>query len=110
MYISPKMLQDEHACPEQYRLFKDLFGEGVTVTTELCLQYADDFDWNWAARHLLPLEDYRTYQRLTLRPRAEYIREHITLRQRGGTLEPGSSAWLTWKTHCAAMFAQLATK
>lgn len=107
MYISPKMLQDEHACPAEYSLFKDLFGEGVTVTTELCLQYAADFDWNWAALHLLPLEDYRTYQRLTYRQRAEYIRDHIRQRQR---VEYNHSAWLTWKTHCAAMFAQLATK
>ena len=54
MTITLKQLRLKGACWEQADLFKAAFGEAVEVTMDNALKYADKFDWQWAAEHLLP--------------------------------------------------------
>lgn len=55
MKVSAKILISKGACPEQVKVFKKVFGAAtVRVTEVLCVEHANDFDWNWAARQLLP--------------------------------------------------------
>jgi hypothetical protein len=69
--ITASML--EHACKEQRDLFRDLFGESVEVTEDLCGEHADKFDWDWAASRLL-LEDGRArYKRARALIRDQYL-------------------------------------
>lgn len=51
--INLEMLYNENACPPQIRKFRDMFGDRVDVTPEKCVEYAGDFDWEWAREHLL---------------------------------------------------------
>ena len=52
-HITLKMLQDAGACHDQVVLFRKHFGRSVDVTRERCVEFADVFDWDWAARRLL---------------------------------------------------------
>jgi hypothetical protein len=49
------------ACPAQCRLFKKYFGEHVYVTEKLAKQYAQEFDYSWAALHLLTFSGNRAF-------------------------------------------------
>jgi len=42
-----------NACMEQRQKFEELFGDGVTVTRELCQEHAAVFDWDWVTSNLL---------------------------------------------------------
>ena len=53
MKITPEMLRDLKACESQYRLFVELFPDGVEITEELCVKHAHDFDFEWASQNLL---------------------------------------------------------
>ena len=53
MRITLEMLKAHKACKNQYKLFAELFPDGVEITEELCAKHAQDFDFEWAARHLL---------------------------------------------------------
>ena len=64
MFLKIQILVDKGACEGQLKSFRTLCGnaEGIEVTPELCVAYALDFNWDWAAQHLLraPLEaDYQ---------------------------------------------------
>lgn len=48
------------ACRLQVRYFLEQFGEEVEVTEELCAQYFDEFDWDWASEFLLSGQADRT--------------------------------------------------
>ena len=72
--VTLNQLRRLRACPGQLALFKQLFGEAVTVTEELCLQHAHEFDWSWAARHLLPASAFAEYDRALASARVEYNR------------------------------------
>jgi hypothetical protein len=55
MQVSARILRCKRACTEQVEKFKELFGgDNVVITKELCVKHAQDFDWNWAAKKLLP--------------------------------------------------------
>lgn len=53
MRITTKLLEQKGACAKQVTLFSRLFPDGCVPTLELCLVHADQFDWGWAAEHLL---------------------------------------------------------
>ena len=67
-------LKKAGACANQVAQFKELFGAGVVVTRDLCLQHADVFDWGWGARELLPAPASAEYDRAVASACAEYDR------------------------------------
>ena len=62
MTITLKQLRLKGACWEQADLFKAAFGEAVEVTMDNALKYADKFDWQWAAEHLLLATALKAYE------------------------------------------------
>ena len=69
-----KTLTDQGACDEQVELFRKRFGESVRVTDTLCIKVAQDFDFSWAARHLLSDSVLADYERVKAAARADYDR------------------------------------
>ena len=61
MKITARLLKFKGACKEQVEKFKELFPDGVEVTESLCVIHAQDFNWDWAAYNLLPLELQEVY-------------------------------------------------
>ena len=59
--ITAAMLRENDACEEEVKKFEHLFGESVIPTKELALQYADEFDWEWAADNLLSQAQLNVY-------------------------------------------------
>ena len=55
MFLKIQTLVDKGACEDHLDAFRTLCGnaEGIEVTPELCVAYALDFNWDWAAQHLL---------------------------------------------------------
>jgi hypothetical protein len=68
------MLRRLGACADQVAKFERLFGERVAVTEALCVRHAEDFEWNWAARNLLPAPALAEYERDRAAIRARYDR------------------------------------
>ncbi len=62
------------ACTDARTKFKTLFGRSVMVTAALCEEHAGEFDWAWAARHLLTPAARVEYDRVTALASAEYAR------------------------------------
>ena len=58
MRITYELLEEHGACGEA-EVFREYFPNGVNVTPALCVEYAEDFDWTWAARHLLTTDHQR---------------------------------------------------
>lgn len=57
--ITLEMLENRDACYGQQKLFRELFGDRVEVTPELCVKHAKDFEWRWACEELLSGEAQR---------------------------------------------------
>jgi hypothetical protein len=77
--MKPRILElqtlvNNGACAEQVELFKQVFGDSVAITPELCVSVADKFDFAWAAQHLLSPEARADYWRVTEAVWAEYER------------------------------------
>lgn len=53
MKITLEHLKAEQACADQVARFQALFGDSVEATRDLCIKHAGDFDFRWAAQHLL---------------------------------------------------------
>ena len=70
--IKLETLKKLRACSAQLILFKKLFGNEVEVTEELCIKYASDFEWYWAAEYLLPAPLYKQYEEAT----APYLKQY----------------------------------
>jgi hypothetical protein len=51
--ITLDALKAKSACKKQVDLFESLYGAGVTVSRERCIDAVDKFDFTWAASHLL---------------------------------------------------------
>lgn len=51
--LTYQQIKLENPCSEQLYLFKCLFGDVATITTKLATEHADQFDFSWAAHHLL---------------------------------------------------------
>jgi hypothetical protein len=67
-------LTAKDACAPQVDLFRELFGESVTITPELCVEHAAQFDWGWAAENLLTPNSRAEYERVCAPAWAEYKR------------------------------------
>jgi hypothetical protein len=65
MKITAELLIRKGACSAQIDKFWDMFPEGVEPTRELCIAHANDFEWGWAAAHLLSLHARKTYDETT---------------------------------------------
>jgi hypothetical protein len=62
--ITLQQLIDLGAPPDTLDKFKKLFGDSVEVTEALCLEYASDFNWDWAADNLLLGEAWEEFVRV----------------------------------------------
>ena len=51
--VSLRKLKLLGACTQQVELFRQLFGDRCTVSVDLCVAHAAQFDWSWAAQKLL---------------------------------------------------------
>ena len=63
MKITLVQLRKKRACASQLAKFESLFGDSVVVTRELCIRHAADFDFDWAAEHLLSAPAWAEYRR-----------------------------------------------
>lgn len=54
-------LESRGACQEQRRLFQTKFNQQIELTEELCVEHADEFDWDWAACRLLSVSGFQAY-------------------------------------------------
>ena len=72
--ITLRQLDAKGACQDQRDKFKEIFGSQVEVTLDLCIKHAQDFDFNWAANHLLPSTAEAEYARVRAPAWAEYER------------------------------------
>ena len=64
--ITLKMLEEVEACPDQVVLFKKLFGDSTPVTEELCVKYASDFDFDFAAEKFLTEAALGKYEKVSI--------------------------------------------
>ena len=60
------------ACTRQVELFHQLFGDRCTVSVDLCVAHAAQFDWSWAAQKLLSAPAYRAYDEAYATARKAY--------------------------------------
>ena len=61
--ITLQMLKEGRACHDQVVLFEDLFGDSTPVTEELCVKYASDFDFSFAAYRFLTEAAWDEYRK-----------------------------------------------
>ena len=74
MKITAKLLSGHGACRDDLVRFRDLYPDGVAVTEARCVTQATAWNWNWAARHLLPEPAWPEYKRVEAAAWAEYKR------------------------------------
>ena len=92
--ITLAQLTKLNACNSQVRLFKELFGNKVKLTEELCIKHSGDFDFDWAANKLFTAPAWAEYERVTAPALAEYERVRDT-------------AWAEYKRVAAITFYRL---
>jgi len=63
--ITSTQLRRAAACEDQVKLFVRHFGRSVVVTEKLCIEHAQDFDWDWAADSLLSVPARAAYNEAT---------------------------------------------
>ncbi len=76
MKLTLQTLIDKRACKDQVALFREMFGDSVEITEELCASSARKFDFTWAAQHLLSVAAWDDYLRITGWAWVDYV--HIT--------------------------------
>ena len=59
-----KLSQLGEACYQQRTLFKEKFGDEVKVSVALARRVAKDFNWVWAANHLLSAPAWAEYKKV----------------------------------------------
>ena len=72
--ITIDQLQEAHACSEQVDRFRELFGKSIEVTEAAAIEYASEFDWDWAAAYLLSHSAQAEYDRVRALAQVEYDR------------------------------------
>ena len=117
MKITADALRAKDACEAQVCRFEDLFPNGVEITSELCVQHACSFDWNWAAENLLPPGKYADYEAKYAPLWADYEAKTAPIfaayKVKYGTLDADYKAkcgaiWADYKAKIAVLFASLA--
>ncbi len=73
MKLTLQTLIDKRACKDQVALFREMFGDSVEITEELCASFAR-FDFTWAAQHLLSVAAWDDYLRNRETAWADYLR------------------------------------
>src|SRR3990167_6362790 len=71
-------LQGQGACSEYLEKFRAAYGDQVEITVVLCIQQAAQWDWDWAAIHLLTAPALAEYERVRATAGAEYQRVRAT--------------------------------
>lgn len=103
-------------CEEQLEVFLNLFPTGeVEVTEELCVEHAERFDWQWAARQLLTRRGFQSYYGAgspdafdAFARRQELLGEIYTALSEGGPSSARSAvARRAHRQACARDFAQI---
>jgi len=74
MKITSRKLKLLGACRPQIALFKELGGDTKKITRALCLKHASQFNWTWAAQHLLSPPACAEYERVRAPAWVEYER------------------------------------
>lgn len=74
MIITTEQLRQADACKDQVELFQSLFGDSVDVTEAICTEYADQFDFTWAAMKLLSNQKQIEYEEVRSRAGDKYER------------------------------------
>lgn len=72
--ITLAQLERHGACSEYRGRFEETFGNSAKVTLELAAQYADRFEWSWAAEMLLTSANYAAWRDTVNQP--EVARAH----------------------------------
>jgi hypothetical protein len=70
--LTLQQLKDANACHAQVSLFQRTFGESVEVTVELAKQYAQQFDFGFAAQRFLSAPARAEYDKVAAAAWAEY--------------------------------------
>lgn len=71
-------LVEKGACTQQVNLFRELFGESVTVTERRAVSVAGNFHWTWAAMKLLSQTALDEYLRTKQTALVEYEKVRLT--------------------------------
>ena len=118
MRISAAILRRKGACADQVKVFEDLFGtRTVEVTEALCVEHASRFDWDWAARNLLPAPLSADYEAKCAPLLADYEAKCAPLladyqAKRASLLADyeakRASLWADYEAKCASLFGRLA--
>ena len=64
MKLTVRQLMDAGACNEQVEHFRERFGDEIEVTEALAIEHASEFDFGWAAEHLLTAQALAEYERV----------------------------------------------
>ena len=72
MKLTAEQLGRAGACDATVKWFRHRFGEEVEVTEETAVRYAQEFDMDWAARHVLSKSARADYERMTKGAWEEY--------------------------------------
>jgi hypothetical protein len=102
MKITKRLLQSKGACEEETEKFALLFPKGVELTGALCLKHAADFNFDWAAEHLLSPEQLKEYRRIKGPAWSEYRR--IKGPARSEYLRIKGPAWSEYERSIAVAF------
>lgn len=106
--LSLQTLIDKGACLSQVELFREKFGESVEVTESLANQVVHEFDFDWAARHLLSTPTYKEYKKLCAPAYEEYKKMRDLVYKEYKTV--CGLAYEEYKKVCAIAFAKLYNK
>ncbi len=113
MLLTYEMLRAKKACPEQANEFRDLFPAGVVLTEALCLAHASDFNFCWAARHLLSASAQEACEKACVPAWEAYCKARASAweaydKSGAAPLEAyakaRASAWEAYDKACAAAF------
>ena len=102
MFINVDILRTKKACHNQVSLFKKLFPDGIEVTTDLCVEYYDKFDWDWAVDNLLTETGQDEYVKIKVAAYNEYRKIHDAARNEYKKIRDVALGEY-WKTKDAAM-------
>ena len=103
MQTTHKQLVQLGACSDQADQLFELFGDKtVKVTRALCIKHAADFDFDWAARNLLPTPALVEYEKVRAPAWAEYKKVEAPALAEYEKVE--APAWAEYKKAAAAAF------
>src|SRR3990167_8874433 len=97
-------LQGQGACSEYLEKFRTVYGDQVEITVVLCVEQAAQWDWDWAAIHLLTAPARAEYERVEAPAWAEYQR--VTAPARAEYERVEAPAWAEYQRVTAPALAE----